>query len=118
MEIKDRVKAVRKSVGVTQTKFANRIAVAPSYISEIENGVREINERAIRLIMAEFNVSEDWLRTGQGTMFNEDVSTYVSEAMGKFKSLDKQFQEVALNILDELVEINRYIKQGKYPYQK
>lgn len=106
MDIKDRVKAVRTAVGITQGKFAERIAVAASYISEVESGVREINERAIRLIIAEFNVNEDWLRNGKGAMFNDDMSAVVSEAMGLFKSLDKQFQEGALKILTNLVAMN------------
>jgi len=110
MEIKDRVKAIRTTVGITQVKFAKRIAVATSYISEIENGVKEINERAIRLIIAEFNVNEIWLRTGQGSMFNEDLSVSVSEAMGIFKSLDQNFQDGALKILALLTEMNGSVK--------
>ena len=81
MEIKDRVKELRTAIGITQVKFAERIAVATSFVSEVENGIREINERAIRLIIAEFNVNESWLRTGDGSMFNEDVSAVVSEAI-------------------------------------
>jgi len=106
MEIKDRVKEVRTTIGITQVKFAKRIAVAASYISEVEGGVREINERAIRLIIAEFNVNENWLRNGQGAMFNEDMSATLSEAIGLLKSLDKQFQEGALKILSNLAAMN------------
>ena len=106
MEIKDRIKAVRKAVGITQVKFAKRVAVTASYISEIEGGVREANERVIRLVIAEFNVNEDWLRAGQGTMFKEDVSAYVSEAMTMFKSLSPNHQKGALKILATLTEMD------------
>ena len=112
MEIKDRIKAVRTAVGITQVKFAERIAVVKSYVSEIENGIKEPNERAIRLISAEFNVNEHWLRTGHGVMFNEDVSANVSEAMGMFKSLDKDFQESTLQILSVLAKLNGNIRDG------
>jgi transcriptional regulator with XRE-family HTH domain len=106
MEIKDRIKEVRTAIGISQVKFAERIAVAASLISEIEGGVREPNERAIRLIIAEYNVNETWLRTGQGSMFNEDMSASVSEAVGMFKSLDQHFQDGALKILAVLTEMN------------
>jgi len=53
MEIKDRIKKVRLAVGLSQVKFAKRIAAAASLISEIEGGVRKVHERAIRLIIAE-----------------------------------------------------------------
>jgi len=87
MEIKDRIKEVRTAIGISQVKFARRIAVAASFISEIEGGVREPNERAIRLIIAEYSVSEKWLRTGEGSMFDEDLSAVVSEALGCSKPL-------------------------------
>ena len=112
MEIKDRIKEVRVAVGITQAKFAERTAISTSYISEIENGLKEANERVIRLVTAEFNVNEHWLRTGQGSMFNEDVSANVSEAMGMFKSLDQSFQNGALKILAVLMEMNSEVRQG------
>ena len=110
MEMRDRIKEVRTAIGLSQVKFAERIAVASSYISEVEGGVREPNERAIRLIIAKYNVNETWLRTGQGSMFNEDISATVSEAMGIFKSLDQHFQEGALKMLATLSEINSAVK--------
>jgi len=106
MGIGNRIKELRTAVGITQAKFAERIAVVASYISEIEGGVREINERAIRLTIGEFNVNETWLRTGRGTMFNDGEGASVSEAMGKFKALDPIFQEDALKILDILTEMS------------
>ena len=110
MEIRDRIKEVRTAVGITQVKFAERIAVAASYISEVEGGVREANERALRLIIAEFNVNEDWLRAGKDAMFNEDVSATISEVICILRSLDKPFQESALKILTVLVETNSAVK--------
>ena len=110
MEIKDRIKELRTELGLTQAKFAERVAIVASFISEIEGGVREINERAIRLIIAEYNVNENWLRHGQGSMFNEDMSAKVSEAMGLFKSLDEHFQDSALKMLETLSEINSATK--------
>ena len=112
MEIKDRIKELRTELGLTQAKFAERVAIVASFISEIEGGVREINERAIRLIIAEYNVNENWLRHGQGSMFNEDMSAKVSEAMGIFKSLDEHFQDGALKMLETLSEVNIATKKA------
>lgn len=106
MEIKDRIKAVRMAVGITQIKFAKRIAISTSYISEVEKGIKEVNERVLRLIVAEFNVNGHWLRTGQGSMFNEDVSAAVPEAMNLFKSLAPDYQDGALKILTILNEMS------------
>jgi len=111
MEIKDRIKEIRLAVGITQAKFAERTAISTSYISEIENGLKEANERVIRLVAAEFNANEHWLRTGQGSMFNEDISANMSEAMGMFKSLDQRFQSGVLQILAVLTKMNDEIRQ-------
>jgi transcriptional regulator with XRE-family HTH domain len=105
LSIGERIKAVRTAVGITQVKFAERIAVATSYVSESENAVREPNERAIRLICAEFNVNENWLRTGQGSMYNEEDSASVSESMKILKAFNQDFQDDALEILKILQRI-------------
>jgi len=110
MKIGNRIKELRTTIGITQVAFAKRIAVVASFISEIESGVRDINERAIRLTIAEFNVNEQWLRYGQGAMFNDGVSAFVSEAMVMFKALDPAFQEDALKILTILTEMNSKAK--------
>jgi len=110
MDLKGRIKEVRLAVGIPQIKFAERIAISTSYISEIENGIKEPNERVLRLIISEYNINENWLRHGQGTMFNEDMSAKVSEAMGLFKSLDGHFQDGALKMLETLSEINSATK--------
>ena len=110
MDIGDRVKKIRTSVGITQTKFAGRIAVSTSYVSEIETKVKEPNERAIRLMAAEFNVNENWIRTGQGAMFKEDVNAYFSEAMVIFKALDPRLQGSALKLLTVMAEVDEIIQ--------
>ena len=106
MEMRERIKELRKTIGLTQGQFAKRIAIVASYISEIESGVRKINERAVRLIIAEYNVNEAWLRHGKGAMFVDNVNPLLSEAIIKFKSLDPIFQEDALRILTVLGEMN------------
>ena len=112
MEIRDRIKDIRISIGLTQAKFAERIAISNSYISELENGTKEANERILRLVATEFNVNEHWLRTGQGVMFNEGLNAQVSEAMSMFKSLDQHFQSGALKILSVLSDICRDYNHG------
>jgi len=115
MEIKDRLKELRTTLGITQVKFAERIAISTSYISEVESGIKEINERVLRLIIAEFNANEKWIRTGEGSMFNEDVSAFVSEAIGIFKSLDQQFQESTLQMLEVMSALNMKIRKEDSP---
>ncbi len=67
----DRVKEVRKQRGDTLEKFGAALGVSKVAISNIENGNRNLTEQMLKSICREFNVSEQWLRTGEGEMFME-----------------------------------------------
>jgi transcriptional regulator with XRE-family HTH domain len=110
MEIKDRIKAVRTTIGLYQKTFAERIAVSNAYISDLESGTKVANERILRLIMAEFNVNEKWLRTGEGEMFNGGINTYEAEALGIFKKFSPRLQKSTLKLLKDLLQISETMK--------
>lgn len=67
--VKDRLKALRKELGLTQEKFAERLSMKRNSIANYEIGRNEPIDAVIALICREFNVSEAWLRTGDGDMF-------------------------------------------------
>ena len=68
MEPRERVKELRKTLGLTMEKFGNRLGVTKVAISNIERGNRKLTEQMLRSICREFDVNEDWLRTGEGEM--------------------------------------------------
>ena len=65
----ERISKVRKDVGLTQEKFAERIGLTRNFVWMIEKGERVPSDRTIADICREFRVSETWLRTGEGEMF-------------------------------------------------
>lgn len=67
----ERIKILRKSLDLTQQEFAIRIGTARNNIAGYETGKRSPSEAVISLICRTFNVSETWLRTGEGEMFVE-----------------------------------------------
>nr|DAH17364.1 MAG TPA: Repressor protein CI [Caudoviricetes sp.] len=69
--IGSRVKAVRKALNLTTTKFGERIGIKNPSVSMIETGKSNPSDRTILSICREFNVNETWLRTGEGEMFTE-----------------------------------------------
>lgn len=69
--MKDRLKVLRKELGLTQEKFADRLGVKRNTIATYEIGRNEPIDAIISLICREFNVNEEWLRTGNGEMFIE-----------------------------------------------
>ena len=71
MEIKDRIKLIRREKKITQVEFGEIIGVKGNTVTNYETGLRSPTDAVIKSICREFNVNEDWLRTGEGEMFIE-----------------------------------------------
>ncbi|WP_195396362.1 helix-turn-helix transcriptional regulator [Holdemania sp. 1001302B_160321_E10] len=71
MTINERVRELRKELRMNQTDFGEKIALTQSHLAGIENEKRTVTDRTIKLICTEFNVSEEWLRTGKKPIFIE-----------------------------------------------
>lgn len=67
--MKDRIRLLRKELKLNQTDFGERIGVKQASVAGYETGIRTPLDAVITSICREFNVSEDWLRTGKGEMF-------------------------------------------------
>lgn len=67
--MKERIKALRKELNLTQTEFAERAGIKQSTVATYEIGRNEPSDTVITLIVREFGVNETWLRTGVGEMF-------------------------------------------------
>ena len=65
----ERIRKLRKTLELTQQEFGKRIGMKRNSIALIEGG-RNTSEQTIFAICREFNVNEEWLRTGNGKMFN------------------------------------------------
>jgi transcriptional regulator with XRE-family HTH domain len=106
----ERLKAVRRTLGLTQVKFAERIGIASSYLAEMELGKKRLNDRTIRLINMEFNVNEHWLRTGEDEMYDKESAVNLAKATSLFKSLTTPHQGVVLALLNALTDLQNSCK--------
>jgi len=109
--LRERLKQLRMELKLTQIKFAQRIAISTSYISEVESGIKSPNERIIRLVIAEFNVNEEWLRHGKGEMFAKGMDGDVTRLISLFTSLDRRLQVSALRLLEELCNFQEGVEE-------
>ena len=80
----ERVKELRTVLGLSGEKFGEKIGVKRSAISDIERGRNNLSEQNILAICREFNVNEEWLRTGTGEMFkdmtlDEEIISFIGE---------------------------------------
>ncbi|GHV62511.1 hypothetical protein AGMMS49587_09560 [Spirochaetia bacterium] len=67
----ERIKKIRDQLGISQVDFSERIFVSKSFYGDIEIGKKKVNDRIIFIISKQFNVNEEWIRTGKGEMFTD-----------------------------------------------
>lgn len=96
--MKNRIKALRKELGLTQEKFAKRINMKRNTIATYEIGRNEPIDAVISLICREYNVNEEWLRTGKGDMFVElpEEDEYFKAATSISKEDDKSAMDAII----------------------
>ena len=85
-DISQRIALVIRSSKLTKTAFADRLNVSQSFVSRLAAGEKAPSDRTISDICREFNVSETWLRTGEGEMFvplsrDDQIASFVGDVM-------------------------------------
>lgn len=102
----ERIKQLRKELGLTLDKFGEKIGVGKTAISKIENGDRSVTDQMFKSICREFNVNENWLRTSEGEMFvqktlDDEIASFIQTIqLEKDDSFKKKFIKM-LSSLDE-----------------
>lgn len=86
----NRIKNFRKQLNMTQEEFSSRIGLSRNFIAQIETGAKNPSDRTISDICREFNISEEWLRTGSGEMripVEDEAAAAVSDLVEKSNPL-------------------------------
>lgn len=71
--LQERIKFVRKTKGLTQQDFADKLGLKRNTVGGYEIGTVAPSDRTISDICREFGVNEVWLRTGKGEPFQEET---------------------------------------------
>ena len=80
--ISERLRLLRKQLGLSQTEFANELGLKQRAVSHWERGNAEPSLKIIQLIRQKWSVSLDWLLIGEGPMYLDD-SSYQQEEKNK-----------------------------------
>lgn len=81
----NRIKVLRKELGLNQTEFGQKIGVAQGSVASYESGARVPLNAIVERICEKFSVNEQWLRTGEGEMFAR--ATVEDELASMFKAV-------------------------------
>jgi transcriptional regulator with XRE-family HTH domain len=102
MTILDRIRLIRKTLGLKQGEVAQRIGLTQTALSMIELEKTTLADKNIKLICATFAVNEEWLRHGTGEMFGP-VSPYEKELLEVFGKLTADTQGFILEMAQNLL---------------
>lgn len=106
----ERVKEVRKALGLTLDKFGEKVGVKKQTVSRIENGVNNVTDQMVLSICREFNVNYDFLMNGEGEMFDDLPQTVLDELCAQYDldDLDKTLVEMYIEMPEQ---VRDYLKQ-------
>jgi transcriptional regulator with XRE-family HTH domain len=104
LKMNERIKSLRKSLSMTQEEFSKRIGLSRNFIAQVEIGTKTPSDRTISDICREFNVNEEWLRTGNGKMLKsrtreQEIGAFVNEVM---ELNDNSFEKKLVSALARL----------------
>ena len=97
--VNERIRKLRKSLGLTLEKFGGRLGVGKTAINKLEKGENNVTDQMFKSICREFNVNEEWLRNGTGEMFavpEDETAAIVSDLL---ESRNNQFYDLILDIV-------------------
>ena len=112
MSVNRRVKEARKALNLSQKDFAKAMCLSNSYIADIENDHRKVNDRIIKLASMIFGINEDWLKSGIGEMFYKSPDEKITRLVSIFNELPADFQDFVLMHIERLLDLRKKQKAG------
>lgn len=107
LTINERIKFLRKEVlHKTQDEFASHLKISRSNLGSIEIGRVNVTDRVVSEICQEFDINEEWLRTGSGEMKAElSKEDYIVDFVSRIlKTQDDSFKKRYISMLSRLDE--------------
>ncbi|MDR1452171.1 MAG: helix-turn-helix domain-containing protein [Helicobacteraceae bacterium] len=114
--INSRITALRRHLGLNQTKFAQKIGVTSQHVSMFEAGKANFSETTINLICLTFGVNEEWLREGKGEMMDDEalLSERERRLLGFFRRLSPKAQMMIIEYTEKLLSDEQTLR-GEVP---
>ena len=112
----ERVRELRKTLGLTLEKFGERLGVKKNDISAIENGRNSLTDQMTKAICREFGVDYIWLTTGEGEMFvdtDDDFIERIDRIMAGEDEARKNLFKFMLELSDDdIAALDRLMKKA------
>ncbi|MBR2586211.1 MAG: helix-turn-helix transcriptional regulator [Thermoguttaceae bacterium] len=114
--INDRLKVLRKHLNKTLAEFGRPLGYHNATVSQIERAHppydKKVDSRYIKAVCNVYGVREEWLRTGEGSMYADPPETDPEEArvrwaLSLFRQLCPEDLERIVAIAEEIVRVGK-----------
>lgn len=107
-DLSDRITYIIETLGMKKIAFAEKINVSQAFVSQLCSGSKQPSDRTISDICREFNVNEEWLRSGEGGPFKklskeEEIASYVEDLLSD--GTENPLYEIILDIMRTYSEL-------------
>lgn len=109
MTLAQRIKNLRKELGLNQTEFAQKIGITQTSLSQIEGEKNGISYDVYKAIVTEFNINPLWLMDGIGGMLSplgsaRDDNGSASSTFGSAQSDKRSVLPLVVQVSDDQEE--------------
>ena len=111
----ERIREVRKALGLTLEKFGEKIGMKKNSVSQLENGKNSVTEQVVKAICREYNVDYMWLTTGDGEMFidtDDDFIERIDRIMAGEDEARKNLFKFMLELSDDDIHALEHLMQS------
>lgn len=117
----ERIREVRKALGLTLEKFGEKIGMKKNSVSQLENGKNSVTEQVIKAICREYNVDYMWLTTGDGEMFidtDDDFMERIDRIMAGEDDARKNLFKFMLELSDDDIKALNNLMQKAIEFSR
>lgn len=108
----ERIKELRKTIGITQQELADKLRLKRNTIATYEIGKAIPSDRVISDLCNKYSVNEEWLRSGNGEMFkqpSDEVGHYVEDLL-EYDGVGNPFYDIIIEMMKKYQEMDEKSK--------
>lgn len=114
----ERLSTILAESHLTQKEFAEKIGMTQSSISDILNGrVKKLSTKLIIALAREFKLNPDWIRSGIGNKYDNDILTKLNEPESVENQVHQENADIQsdkiLKLLQTILDADHIATQDK-----
>ena len=116
MDLKDRIKDLRKQKKWTQADLHKKTGISMGMIGGIESGSRNPSDKTLNKIVEAFGVTLEWLKTGEDkdvSLVQNFIKRLIDEGIIKSTELDNETREILLKTVEAEIALLLKKKNNK-----